>query len=146
MKRLALFCACAGFVLAPSFTSAQSTADPVQANVPRLVNFNGQIATPAGEPRTGPALLTFGLYANQTGGTALSIEQHAVTLDAQGRYAVVLGTLTQDGLPQDVFVTGRGRWIGMGGEALHRPGTILGKALEAQLIGKGEILVLLALL
>jgi hypothetical protein len=81
------------------------------------MDFNGRVVTVAGEPRTGPALLTFRFYADQAGGTALWGEQHAVTLDAQGRYAVILGTLTQGGLPSDVFVTGAARWLGVAVDA-----------------------------
>jgi hypothetical protein len=39
----------------------------------------------------------------------------------------------------------RSRPMRMGSQAIHRPGTVLGKALEALPSGKGEILVLLTL-
>ena len=39
----------------------------------------------------------------------------------------------------------RSKAIKVGGQAIHRPGTLLGKALEALPNGKGEILVLLTL-
>ena len=39
----------------------------------------------------------------------------------------------------------RSRPIRVGGKAVHRPGTLLGKALEALPAGKGDILVLLTL-
>ena len=35
--------------------------------------------------------------------------------------------------------------VNMGGNALHRPGTLIGKALEPLSAGQGEILVLLTL-
>jgi hypothetical protein len=39
----------------------------------------------------------------------------------------------------------RSRPVRLGAESMHRPGTLLGKALEALPNGKGEILVLLTL-
>jgi hypothetical protein len=39
----------------------------------------------------------------------------------------------------------RSRPMRIGNQTLHRPGTLLGKALEALPTGKGEILVLLTL-
>ena len=39
----------------------------------------------------------------------------------------------------------RSRPMRVAGQALHRPGTLLGKALEALPSGRGEILVLLTL-
>jgi hypothetical protein len=39
----------------------------------------------------------------------------------------------------------RSRPLTVGGQAVHRPGTLIGKALEALPRGQGEILVLLTL-
>jgi len=39
----------------------------------------------------------------------------------------------------------RSKAIRIGGSAIHRPGTLLGKALESLPAGKGEVLVLLTL-
>ena len=40
-----------------------------------------------------------------------------MTLDANGRYAVMLGSLTANGLPSDVFVANTARWLGVQVEA-----------------------------
>jgi len=97
--------------LAPAHVGAQP------AGVPRVISFNGQVVDVHGTPRTGNALLTFGLYEDQTGGTPLWVEQQAVSLDAAGRYTVILGAMTQGGLPSDVFDSGRARWIGVAVDA-----------------------------
>jgi hypothetical protein len=39
----------------------------------------------------------------------------------------------------------RSKPVDLGGVAIHRPGTILGKAIEPLASGEGEILVLLSL-
>jgi hypothetical protein len=97
-------------------------ATPVAAQtpapaVPRMIQFAGQVLTATGEPRIGNVLLTFGVYEDQTGGPALWTEQHLVTLTATGRYAVLLGSLSSDGLRADLFVTGSAKWLGVQVEA-----------------------------
>jgi hypothetical protein len=104
----ALVLAC--FVLPASFARAQSTP---QSTVPRTVPFNGQVLTAAGEPRTGAVLLTFGLYPDGSGGTPIWIERQLVTLDKDGRYLVLLGGATPDGLPLDAFAAATARWLGV---------------------------------
>ena len=79
--------------------------------------FQRWLLTTAGTAKTGPALLTISLYDSQKDGTPLWSEQHAVTLDAQGRYAVILGTLTQGGISLDAFAAGSARWLGVAVDA-----------------------------
>ena len=98
MKRLVLSGMCTTILLFAWGAAAQTPS-----SVPQLMNFSGQLLKADGAARTGPALLTAALYDSQTGGVPLWSEQHAVTLDAQGRYAVVLGTITQGGVPVTVF-------------------------------------------
>jgi hypothetical protein len=97
--------------------ASQSLADQSATSVPRLVPFGGQVSTPTGEPRAGTVLLTFGLYTDPAGGAPLWTEQHAVSLDARGQYSVILGTVTNGGIPADVFVGGTARWLGVRVEA-----------------------------
>jgi hypothetical protein len=80
---------------------------------PPLVRFSGVVRDAQGAPRTGTAMLTFAVYANQQGGTALWSETQSVTLDAQGRYTVVLGATEPDGLPVDLFTSGTAQWLGV---------------------------------
>ncbi len=80
---------------------------------PPLVRFGGVVKDAAGVPRTGTATLTFAVYAEQTGGTALWAETQTVPLDAEGRYAVVLGATQAGGLPVELFTSGAGRWLGV---------------------------------
>lgn len=55
--------------------------------------------------------LTFALYEEQQGGTALWSETQNVALDDQGRYTVLLGSTQPEGLPLDLFASGKvGGW------------------------------------
>src|ERR1041385_1460320 len=91
-KRLVFATACLELLSLAAPASSQAGTGP------RVISFSGQVVTTSGTPRTGNALLTFGLYQDQTGGTPLWTEQQAVTLDAQGRYPGGLGSRTQGGL------------------------------------------------
>ncbi|MFZ3212564.1 MAG: hypothetical protein WA188_13725, partial [Terriglobales bacterium] len=81
-------------------SSAQAQTSPAMApreataaviSVPRLVKFSGTVQDSAGNPRSGITGITFALYKDQSGGAALWLETQNVTLDAQGRYTVLLG-------------------------------------------------------
>lgn len=82
----------------------QSTFTPV----PRVVKYSGVI------PRaTGTVGITFALYNEQVGGAPIWVETQNVTLDQQGRYAVLLGAKSEEGLPISAFVSGEARWLGI---------------------------------
>src|SRR5580698_7822190 len=84
-----------------------------QAAVPRVTYFNGVLKNAAGNPQTGLTPIAFSLYENQEGGTALWSETQNLTLDDQGRYTALLGATQPDGLPLDVFASGKARWLGV---------------------------------
>jgi hypothetical protein len=84
-----------------------------QAAVPRVTYFNGVLKNAAGSPQTGLTHITFALYQNQEGGTALWSETQSLTLDDQGRYTALLGGTQPDGMPLDVFASGKARWLGV---------------------------------
>jgi hypothetical protein len=64
-------------------------------------------------------VLVISLYANQADSTPLWVEQQLVPLDQAGRYTVLAGATQADGVPQQYFLSGTARWIGVGvqGEA-----------------------------
>ena len=82
-------------------------------NVPRVINFSGVVAPDPGGARSASALVTLSVYAEQTGGSPLWSEQHTVAVDSAGRYSVLLGSLTQAGIPAEVFVSSAARWVGV---------------------------------
>jgi hypothetical protein len=103
-------------VCAIGAVTAQAQNPPPPAGisaVPRSVPFSGQAVLDSGERRTGTALLTFSLYADQEGGAPLWVEQQLVTFDSDGRYSVILGSTLAGGLPADAFAAATPKWLGV---------------------------------
>jgi hypothetical protein len=102
---------------ASTFTlAARPPAD--QQSVPRLVQFAGTLKDSASRPIAGAASVTFAIYAEQDGGTALWSETQNVLADANGHYNVLLGAASANGgVPADLFSTGNrpaeSRWLGV---------------------------------
>src|SRR5271157_128031 len=89
--------------------------------VPRLIKFSGVAKDATGQRRSGVVGITFSIYAEQQGGATLWMETQNAALDAQGRYAVLLGSTQSAGLPLDLFATGEPRWLGA---KLELPGEV----------------------
>jgi hypothetical protein len=85
-----------------------SNAATSASSVPRLVRFNGTLQDGTGKALAGPVEVTFELFAQQSGGEPLWWETQTVEADAQGRYSVLLGAMHPEGLPMDLFRSGRG--------------------------------------
>jgi hypothetical protein len=96
-----------------SFCFAVSAVAQQPTPVPRVTYFSGVVKDAAGAPPTGIVGITFALYEEQQGGTALWTEIQNVPLDDQGRYTVLLGSMQPEGLPQDLFSSGKARWLGV---------------------------------
>ena len=83
------------------------------SSVPRLIRFTGVLVDSSGHPRSGTVGVIFSVYSQATGGTPLWQETQNVPLDAQGRYAVLLGMTKTEGLPVAVFNSPESRWLGV---------------------------------
>ncbi|MCU1284858.1 MAG: hypothetical protein JWO13_1208 [Acidobacteriales bacterium] len=98
----------------PSAEAAQS-ADPAQLGktqgVPRVVKFSGTLKDPEGKPLTGQVQTTFAIYPTQEGGVPAWQETRIVNLDDQGRYTVLLGSTSAEGLPVELFAGDDAHWI-----------------------------------
>ena len=79
--------------------------------VPRLVRYSGVVKEVAGKPLQGAMEVSFSLYEEQEGGSAIWSERQAVEADALGRYAVLLGATQAEGLPAEIFASGKARWL-----------------------------------
>src|SRR5215831_16040441 len=99
-------------LLLPGSVSAQS-ASGADASVPRLMQFNGTFRPANGEPPAPVEIVTFAIYGDETGGTALWQETQNVTIASGGEYTVALGSTNPAGLPMDVFASGQARWLGV---------------------------------
>jgi len=103
------------FVSAMLFTHLSMPAQeaiatsPAVSVVPHVIKFSG--ALPGASNKTETVDVKFALYAAQTGGDALWTETQQVSLDATGKYAVLLGSVAS--LPDSAFAQGQARWIGV---------------------------------
>jgi hypothetical protein len=110
--------------------------------VPRVVSYSGRAINADGKPSSGTVGVTFSIYRDQFQGAPLWLETQSVQPDAKGCYTVQLGAATSQGLPQDLFISGEARWLGVradGGD--EQPRVLLVsvpyalKAADAQTLG-----------
>jgi hypothetical protein len=80
------------------------------------VNYSGILTDVNGKPLSGVAGITFALYQDSEGGTPLWMEIQNVQPSKNGHYTVMLGSTSSTGLPQDLFVSGEARWLGIQAE------------------------------
>ena len=92
----------------PSATPAAATA-----TVPRLVRITGILHDAAGNPLTGALGVTFAFYKDQDDQEAAWQEVQNVQPDPAGRYSVLLGAMSESGLPIEMFSSGEARWLGV---------------------------------
>jgi len=105
--------------------TANTTAAPATATVPRLITFSGTLSHTAAEPGENGVILapgtapthvlaiTFSLYSEQAGGAPLWSEVQNVHVDGSGRYTVQLGASQPDGLPMGIFTSVQAQWLGV---------------------------------
>jgi len=89
-----------------------AVAAPAGATVvPRLISFGGTLKD-MDAPAEGVSV-TFSLYSLPDGSAPLWAESQKVNLDAQGHYTVMLGAASPNGLPLDLFTSGKALWLGV---------------------------------
>src|SRR5260370_38307172 len=93
-----------------TFDSAQGK--PAVQNVPRLIRFSGTLKDSKGAPKSGVTGVTFAIYAEQEGGAPLWMETQNVTFEEGGKYTVLLGANSSEGVPAELFTN---QWRGAGG-------------------------------
>ncbi len=93
--------------------SSDSGPSAQRVSAIRLITFNGTLKDANGQPRLGTVGITFTLYTTQEGREALWRESQTVQTDEQGRYTILLGSTEKEGLPLDVFSSGKAQWLGV---------------------------------
>jgi hypothetical protein len=132
----------ATMLLCSRFGQAQQTvATATNVVVPPLLNFSGVLTDGNSKPLTGTVGVTFSLYQEQQGGPPLWLETQNVKPNSTGRYTVVLGSTTSQGMPANIFAVGEARWLGvqMQGEA-EQPRILLMSVPYALKAGDAETL------
>ncbi|MGO9274255.1 MAG: hypothetical protein ACLQOO_29135, partial [Terriglobia bacterium] len=93
--------------------------------VPRLIKFTGEMNPQISQIKQtkesedaksqSPAVvgLSFSLFELREGGSPLWSESQKVQVDEQGRYTVLLGATQPEGLPLDLFTSGKALWLGV---------------------------------
>jgi hypothetical protein len=89
--------------------------------VPRLVWFSGSFHPADGLPIAPVETVTLTVYHDREGGDALWQETQTVVVPADGRYNLLMGSTSPDGLPLDLFTSGEPRWLGA---RFNRPGEV----------------------
>jgi hypothetical protein len=85
-------------------------AAAVSAQVPTVIKFSG-VLTGGSSARTVSA--TFSVYGDPKSDAPLWQETQSIAVDADGRYAVLLGATAPEGLPSAIFASGEARWVGV---------------------------------
>lgn len=83
------------------------------AREPRLIRYNGVLPLESNK-LGGPVTLHFSLYTSETANEELWGEDQVVTIDAEGRYHVLLGSTLAEGIPQGPFQNAQASWLGVG--------------------------------
>jgi Chaperone of endosialidase len=97
-----------------TFASAQTAQpmNPAPTAVERVFRISGVVPPTERKAEALVEDVSFSIYAEETGGTPLWQETQSVAVDKQGRYSVLLGSTSVDGLPLELFATGEPRWLG----------------------------------
>jgi hypothetical protein len=105
----------------PSLASAQ---DP-QAVTPttRLIPYTAALPDAGADGAAGARTITFALFDEAEGGTLLWSETQTVSVDARGRYAAHLGSVTA--LPLEIFRSEQARWLEVTVDGKAQPRTML---------------------
>ncbi len=126
---------CTAGLRAQSAPAADSSSEV--GVVPRVIKYSGAINPrsvqsteneSATNALTAVVSLTFSLYELQDGGGPLWSETQRVQMDSNGRYTVILGATVSDGLPLDLFTSGKALWLGVQPElpgAVEQPRVLL---------------------
>jgi hypothetical protein len=92
--------------------AAPSPLSIVSAQVPFVVRLNGKLK-PDGSDAASSSLVqvTFSIFNEPEGGAPIWTETQNLSLDRQGHYTALLGSLSALGLPVEIFTNRDARWV-----------------------------------
>jgi hypothetical protein len=79
----------------------------------RVLRMTGVLRSPDGSAAGPVETVTYSIYDQETDGSPLWQETQNVNVDGQGRYSLLLGAVTRDGVPPALFAAGESRWVGV---------------------------------
>jgi len=88
---------------------AQAQTGATRPVVPQMIRYSGVAGSRAGDT----VEISFRIYAAAQGGDAMWSETQTVSIGSEGKYTALLGSATEGGLPDAVFQSGQGRWLGV---------------------------------
>jgi hypothetical protein len=68
-----------------------------------MIRFSGVLKDLAGRAKTGTVGVTFAIYAEPESGAPLRMETQNVTLEEGGKYTVLVGANSIEGVPMELF-------------------------------------------
>jgi hypothetical protein len=98
-------------LLTATVVHAQQAPSSTVTTVPRLVRIASTFVPSDGLPPAPVETVTLAIYAEESGGSPLWQETQNVVVNADGRYALLLGATLPEGLPLDLFASGEARWL-----------------------------------
>jgi trimeric autotransporter adhesin len=105
--------------------TAASAASAQTSQLPRLVKFSGTLTDLNGKALSGIVGVSFALYSEQSGGSALWLETQNVQADKNGHYSVLLGSTKPEGLAMELFVSEQAQWLGVQPEGQSEQARVL---------------------
>ena len=112
--KLRIACVVVGLLsLVVSLGAQTAGGSSAVGQVPPVIQFSSVATDVHGKPLTTVVGITFYLYKEQQGGAPLWLETQNVQPDKTGRYTVLLGSTTSQGLPASIFATGEAHWLGV---------------------------------
>jgi hypothetical protein len=119
MLRRTVVLLASSFLVSAAPVAAQQTSSSTTTGVPRVVRVTGTFRPITGVPAP-VEIVTFAIYADETGGSPLWQETQNVLIASNGHYDVLLGAATRpDGLPRELFASGDAHWLAV---HVERPG------------------------
>jgi endosialidase-like protein len=111
------------WVAAVTGLHAQQTplTSAVLTPVPRLIWFTDTFHPADNLPVAPLEKISVAVYRDREGGDVVWRETQNVVMNADGRYRILMGSTSSDGIPLDVFTSGEPRWIGI---TVSRPGEV----------------------
>jgi len=82
-----------------------------QGEFPRVIPFSG--VADGNLPLSRPISISFAIYQAPSGGPALFIETHVVTLQPNRQFQVLLGATTPGGVPASIFESNQALYVGV---------------------------------